>query len=84
MNDAIIAYMPWLLSVITIYMTLLAGNKHPSSWLVGLVGQALWLSWIVAAGAWGASANEHRPMDRVRAQPLAMDAGYLTIPQALT
>lgn len=46
-------YLPWLLSAITIWMTLLAGNKHPKAWLVGLVNQALWLVWIVASGTWG-------------------------------
>lgn len=51
--DAVKTYMPWLLSAITIWMTLLAGNKHPKAWAVGLVNQALWLAWIVSAGAWG-------------------------------
>ena len=46
-------YLPWLLSAITIYMTLLAGNKHPKAWLWGLLNQALWLVWIVAMQAWG-------------------------------
>lgn len=46
-------YLPWLLSCITIWMTVLAGNKHPQAWLVGLVNQALWLLWICTAGAWG-------------------------------
>lgn len=46
-------YLPWLLSAITIYMTLLAGNKHPNAWLVGLMNQALWLTWIISASAWG-------------------------------
>jgi hypothetical protein len=45
--------MPWVLSAITIWMTVLAGNKHPSAWLVGLANQAFWLSWIVASGSWG-------------------------------
>lgn len=53
MKEAIIGYLPFLLSAITIWMTLLAGNMHPRAWLVGLVGQALWLIWILAAGAWG-------------------------------
>lgn len=53
MRDQITAYLPWLLSVITIWMTLAAGNKHRLAWLIGLVNQALWLSWIIAAGAWG-------------------------------
>ena len=48
-----LTYMPWLLSAITIWMTVLAGNKHPSAWLVGLINQALWLGWIVASESWG-------------------------------
>lgn len=42
-----IALLPWVLSALTIWMTVLAGNKHPSAWLVGLVNQALWLAYIV-------------------------------------
>lgn len=53
MRVQIIAYLPWLLSAITIWMTVLAGNKHPSAWLIGLVNQALWLGWIIAVSAWG-------------------------------
>lgn len=47
MTEAIRTYLPYLLSCITIYMNLLAGNKSPRAWLVGLCGQALWLGWIV-------------------------------------
>lgn len=46
-------YLPWLLSAITIYMTVLAGNKTPWAWSVGLANQALWLFWIVVTGSWG-------------------------------
>lgn len=46
-------YLPWLLSTITIYMTVLAGNKHPYAWAVGLVNQALWFVWIVVSSTWG-------------------------------
>lgn len=53
MSEAIVTYLPWLLSAITIWMTLLAGNKHRNAWLVGLGNQLLWLVWIIAAGAWG-------------------------------
>jgi hypothetical protein len=53
MSDAIRNYLPWLLSVITIWMTLLAGNKHPKAWLIGLGNQLLWLVWIFVVGAWG-------------------------------
>lgn len=53
MTDIIRDYLPWLLSVITIWMTLLAGNKTPWAWAVGLGNQALWLVWIIATGTWG-------------------------------
>jgi hypothetical protein len=53
MRQHVINYLPWLLSLITIWTTVWAGNKHPSAWAVGLVGQGLWLAWIVTAQAWG-------------------------------
>lgn len=34
-------YLPWLLSAITIYMTVLVGNKRRGAWAIGLVNQAL-------------------------------------------
>jgi signal transduction histidine kinase len=46
-------YLPWLLSAITIYMTVLAGDKHRLAWAVGLLNQGLWLVWIFAAEAYG-------------------------------
>lgn len=46
-------YLPWLLSAITIYMTVLAGNKARNAWLLGLVNQAIWLVWIIASASWG-------------------------------
>ena len=45
--------LPYLLSAITIYMTVLAGNKHRCAWAVGLFNQALWLTWIVYTKSWG-------------------------------
>ena len=53
MGDLIAKQLPWLLSAITIYMTILAGNKHRNAWLFGLGNQALWLVWIITTGAWG-------------------------------
>ena len=49
----IATYLPWLLSALSIWMTLLAGNKHPRTWLVGLVNQVLWLVWILVTENWG-------------------------------
>ena len=53
MSAAVRDYLPWLLSAITIWMTILAGNKARWAWLVGLLNQALWLVWIIASSAWG-------------------------------
>ncbi|WP_158669924.1 hypothetical protein [Bradyrhizobium guangdongense] len=53
MTEAIRIYLPWLLSAITIWMTLLAGDLHRNAWLVGLGNQLLWLIWIIATGTWG-------------------------------
>ena len=53
MDEAIRDYLPWLLSAITIWMTVLAGNKHRSAWLIGVVNQALWLIWIGWTETWG-------------------------------
>lgn len=50
---ALVTYLPWLMSAITIYMTVLAGNKNRHAWAIGLANQLLWLSWIVASGNWG-------------------------------
>lgn len=49
----IVTYLPWLMSAITIWMTMLAGNKHRNAWAIGLCNQALWLLWIITVGAWG-------------------------------
>lgn len=48
-QTAIADYLPLFLSAITIWMTLLAGNKHPKAWAVGLFGQLCWLIWILAS-----------------------------------
>ena len=53
MMEAVAVYLPWLLSAVTIYMTILAGNKTRWAWIVGLVNQALWLVWIIASESWG-------------------------------
>lgn len=51
--NALRELLPWLLSAITIWMTVLAGNRHPNAWAVGLMNQALWLVWIIASHSWG-------------------------------
>jgi len=49
----IVTYLPWLMSCLTIWMTLLAGNNHPRAWAVGLANQVLWVTWIIASETWG-------------------------------
>lgn len=53
MKQFVIVYLPWVLSSITIWMNILAGNLHKSSWLIGLLGQVLWLVWILISENWG-------------------------------
>lgn len=53
MKTLVIQYLPYILSVITIYMTVLAGNKTHWAWIVGLFNQLLWLVWIVLSATWG-------------------------------
>jgi len=53
MTEAVGTYLPWLLSAITIWMTLLAGNKSPHAWAIGIVNQGLWLIWIINTRSWG-------------------------------
>jgi len=49
----LVEYMPWLLSVITIYQIKMAGDKRTAAWLVLTSNQALWLIWIICSGTWG-------------------------------
>jgi hypothetical protein len=53
MTNLLVEYMPWLLSAVTIWMTLLAGKMHPKTWLVGLLNQLLWLIWVLLSGTVG-------------------------------
>lgn len=53
MTEFIKTGLPWILSFITIYTMYMAGNKNKSTWLVGLMNQALWLLWICVTGTWG-------------------------------
>lgn len=53
MRSLIVTYLPWLLSAVTVYAMVLAGNKNRHAWAVSIANQALWLVYIVAAGAWG-------------------------------
>ena len=53
MKHAIATYLPWLLSALTIYSAVLAGDKKPAAWTVGIANQVLWAVWIIASETWG-------------------------------
>lgn len=53
MKQTIITYLPYLMSAITIYTMFLAGNKTKKAWVVGLVNQIFWFTWIITSQSWG-------------------------------
>jgi len=53
MKDIIIVYLPWFLSVNTLYFTFLVGNKKKGAWLLALFGQLFWLIWILCSESYG-------------------------------
>lgn len=53
MREAIVQYLPWFISALTVYCMYLAGNKNHLTWPLSIINQALWLAYILAAGAWG-------------------------------
>lgn len=53
MQHVITTYLPYLLSVISIYQIILAGNKAKHAWAVGLGNQSLWLTWILVSANYG-------------------------------
>ena len=50
---ALAMYLPWLLSVLSIVMSVLTGNKWRRVWLFGLGIQCVWVLWIICAQAYG-------------------------------
>lgn len=44
---------PWILSINTIILMWLAGNKNSLSWILGLIGQAGWFLFVILYEAWG-------------------------------
>lgn len=53
LHDFIVKVLPWFMSAVTIWMTLMAGNKHPKAWAVGIGNQFLWATWIFVTQTWG-------------------------------
>lgn len=53
MLEILIDLLPWVLSFLTILMTIMAGSKHRFSWMLGAWNQVLWFVWIFLSGTWG-------------------------------
>lgn len=53
MKQALIEYGPWVLSCLTIILTMLQGDKYKNAWLLTLINQALWLAWILLSKTYG-------------------------------
>lgn len=53
MKQLVVIYLPYVLSAVTIYTMVLAGDKKRSAWVAGMAGNGLWLAWIWAGNTWG-------------------------------
>jgi hypothetical protein len=53
MKEILINYGPWGLSCITVILTMLQGDKYKYAWLLTLINQALWLTWILLSKTYG-------------------------------
>ncbi len=53
MRQHIIDYLPWVVSIMSIYAIKIIGDKRQSGWKLSLFNSALWLVWIIATQHWG-------------------------------
>lgn len=53
MKHAVVVYLPYCLSCITIWLNILAGNKRRSAWIVAMCGQVFWSIWVLTSQTWG-------------------------------
>lgn len=53
MRNSITTYLPWLLSILSLLMSVMTGNLWRHAWLFGIGIQCLWVTWIAAAEAYG-------------------------------
>jgi hypothetical protein len=52
-RQALVAYMPLVMSLMTIYGYWVIGSKNWKSWYVPLATQVLWFIWIGLSENWG-------------------------------
>jgi len=53
MEFVLVNYLPWIISLVTIYMIFLVGNKDIKGWIVSGFCQILWTTFIIASSSWG-------------------------------
>jgi hypothetical protein len=53
LNSLLVDYLPWVISLATIYMIFLVGNKDIKGWVVSFFCQVLWTTFILASESWG-------------------------------
>lgn len=53
MNAFFHTWLPWLLSLNTIWMTLRLGEGQKSGWVFGLLGQLGWFAFSIGTHTWG-------------------------------
>lgn len=53
MKSLVVVYLPYVLSAISVFQIILAGDKSPRAWAVGLVNQVFWLVWILTSQTYG-------------------------------
>ena len=53
MKELFIIHGPWIISCITVTLIILQGNKYKYAWLLTLINQAFWLTWIMTSKTYG-------------------------------
>jgi hypothetical protein len=81
--------LPLALSVNTVVVMWLAGSKRALAWLLGLIGQAGWLAFVILFHAWGLTPlvviltivytrnlSRWKAEDAVRTEPRSVASGH--------
>jgi hypothetical protein len=53
MKHTVIEYLPYLMSFLSYLMMHLVGNKNTLGWVLGLMNQSLWFTWVIVSEQWG-------------------------------
>lgn len=53
MKHSLVVWMPYAISIISIYVLIIAGKKHPFTWHFAVIEQLLWITWILISKNYG-------------------------------